>query len=190
MTRWACVVAVGVGALPSGGCMMSMHGMQHGPSQHMGATTIVTEVRNEQLAVTLTVPPLVPGQESVLLIVVRNAVTGEPTDDAHVEANVRRIVTQSADHAHEGTPTAWQAVAVQREAPSAYRATHTFHDPGTHEITVTVHTAGEATGAQRLQVTATQEVRQADHGAARSKALLILGGAAMVVMMVLRWIVL
>ena len=195
MKRWLFLMAVGLGMPPTVGCtaMQRMHGM-HG-SPHHAATTIVKEVRNEQVAVTLTIPPLVPNRESVLEIAARDAVTNEPLVDAAVMATVRGLDggSHSAHMAHSA-PTSHQSqdsesVAVEQEAPGTYRAPYTFRSSGLYEINVAVSRGGEPSAPTLIEFAATQEVVDDQHGAGPSKAWIVLGGAAMAAMMVLRWVV-
>ena len=196
MRRWLYVMAASIFLVPTTGCAAGMHGMHsmHGSPRH-GATTIVKEVRNEQVAVTLTIPPLVPNRESVLQIAARHAVTNEPLVDAGVTVTVRGLgggdssahMARSRQTSHR-TQTS-ESVAVQQEAPGTYRAPYTFRSSGLYEINVAVSRGGEASAPTLIEFAATQEVVDDQHGARPSKAWIILGGTAMAAMMVLRWVV-
>lgn len=196
MKQWLYLTAVGIGILPATGCAAAMHGMHgmHGSPQH-GATIIVKEVRNEQLAVTLTIPPLVLNRESVLEIAARQTVTNEPLTDADVAVTVRGLGGGDGPRhmGHSGPtsaqPQASESVPVQEETPGTYRAPHTFRSSELYEIGVAVSSGGQASRRTLIEFAATQEVVDDQHAAGPSKTWIVLGGAAMAAMMVVRWVV-
>ncbi len=217
MTRWFYLTAALLGAALLTGCTATMRGMQgmhgmHGGGQG-GGTTVIKEVREGDLTVTLTVPPLTLNREAVLQLTARHAVTNEPITDAHVSVMIRRSAggagagststngngSGHAGHSgHMGSQEAQTAgsvtledesVTLQQESPGAFRAPYTVRTSGPREIRVGVHRAADGSAPVMLEFAATQQVAEHDMSAGVSKKWIVLGGAAMAGMMVLRWVV-
>ncbi|MFY9269389.1 MAG: FixH family protein [Candidatus Manganitrophaceae bacterium] len=174
-----------IGFLPLSGCMMGMHNMGN-DSMRQGhpadrAKTVIKEFHEKRLAVSVEIPDLHQGRESTFMIRIRETAGGEPIAGAKVIASVRPV----------GRHTEGRGVFVERQAiedpeQGLYRWTQSFEETGSYEITFNVWPGGDQTGPP-LTLSAVEEVKPpvAMRNRPSMTFLYVIGGGAMVVMMVL-----
>jgi hypothetical protein len=166
------------------GCMMGMHGDMsggHGGHQAELGTALVKEVVQDSVKMTAEIPPLWTGREAAFTVKVEDLSSGRPVSGASVDVTV-----QSKDHA--GMLKSVEGSAREGAEKGVYVFRQTFVERGWYEIVFTVkNTPGPGGGPAPLIVR--KEVLQAPdsdatgHDGRQSTALYIIGGAAMVVMM-------
>lgn len=180
---WKRVLLIGIAggaALILNGCMMWMHGDMAGHDEHpAGAgTTLIKEVRQNDVKMTAEIPPLWAGREAALSLKVEDLSSGRPLSGAEVD-----VLAQRKDEA--GMLKSVQGSAREGAASGVYVFRQTFVEPGWYEFFFTV----KKMPGPGMSLTAQKEVLQAPgldeagHSGGRSTTLYMIGGAMMVVMM-------
>ncbi len=118
-------------------------------------TAVSTQVKTEHLTVTLELPPLIRGQQAVLVATVRDNESGQPVRGADVLFHLERS-GRSPETAGAQPRLNLQA----EEVPQAglYRASHTFDQSGAYDIMATVRPGTEDHAP--VTISASQEVRE------------------------------
>jgi hypothetical protein len=174
----------GAALLVLNGCMMGMHGDMsggHGGHRAEQGTALVKEVRQGDVKMTAEIPPLWVGREAALTVKVEDLSSGRPVSGAYVD-----IAVQRKDPT--GMLKSVQGSAREGAEKGVYVFRQTFAERGWYEIVFTVkNTAGP--GGTSMSLVVQKEVLQAPdsdatgHGGRQSTTMFIIGGAAMVVMM-------
>ncbi len=87
--------------LPLSGCMMAMHGMDHGSSHQMQghARTIEKEIPEKDARLTLDVPSLSAGEEATLVLTASHIQNSAPLTGAMVTFLIERLRQPAAEPA-------------------------------------------------------------------------------------------
>ena len=185
MWKRAIVIGVaGAAVFVLNGCMMWMHGDmsgEHGGHRAEAGTALIKEVRQGDVKMTAEIPPLWTGREAALTIKVEDLSSGRPLSGAEVDVTV-----QPKDHA--GMLKSVQGSAREGAEKGVYVFRQTFAESGWYEIVFTVkNTPGP--GGTPAPLIVRKEVLQAPdsdatgHGNSQSTTMYIIGGVAMVAMM-------
>ncbi|MFY9268974.1 MAG: hypothetical protein WAO55_04405 [Candidatus Manganitrophaceae bacterium] len=176
---------IAIGFLPLSGCMMGMHNMgddsmRQEHSMERVRTVEKTFAENGP-TLSIEIPSLVKGRESTFMIRIRETAGGEPIAGAKVIASVRPV----GRHA-EGRGVFVERQAIEGPAQGLYRWTQSFEETGSYEITLNVWPGRDPTGPP-LTLSVTEEVGLPLSSRDRPSMtfLYVIGGGAMVMMMVL-----
>jgi len=178
------IVIAGAALFVLNGCMMGMHGDMsggHGGHQAEAGTALVKEIQQGDRKMTAEIPPLWIGREAALTVKVEDVSSGRPVSGAEVDVTV-----QPKDHA--GMLKSVQGSAREGAEKGVYVFRQTFVEGGWYEIIFTMKNTPGPGGPPaplivRKEVLQTPDSDATGHGGRQSTALYIIGGAAMVVMM-------
>lgn len=184
---WKRAIFIGIAGaalLVLNGCMMWMHGDmsgEHGGHRAEAGTALIKEVAQDGVKMTAEIPPLWIGREAALIVKVEDLPSGRLLSGAEVDVTV-----QPKDHA--GMLKSVQGSAREGAEKGVYVFRQTFVESGWYEIIFTMKNTPGPGGAP-MSLIVRKEVLQAPdsdmtgHGGRQSTAMYIIGGAAMVAMM-------
>jgi hypothetical protein len=177
---------VGIAALLNG-CMMWMHG-DHGAQDHRFAKTVVKELVDKDLALSLTAPPPLTGQEALLVVRVNRIKDDAPITGASVTFEIKKEGRHGEGHAEHLSAVVAERAAEEVAGTGEYRLRFVFDQPGPYRITARVKTADkDQAGTQSVSLT--QEVGgHGEHdGNLPPTSWMIIGGIGMAFMMALKF---
>lgn len=188
MKHYALLI-VGILALPLSGCMMAMHGMDHGPShQRQGhARTIEKEIPEKDARLTLDVPPISTGDEATLVLSASRIQDGTPITGAKVVFLVERLQEPGTEHAEHHVTAGAESQAEEIAGKGKYQLRYRFGEHGLYRITGKVWTDGGDASPTPLVIAVTQEVNQGEgHETGKSTtSIVVIGGIGMAIMMLI-----
>lgn len=182
------LVLSGITAVPLSGCMMWMHGMDHGPTHQMPerAKTIEKEIPEKDARLNLDVPSLFTGEDSLVILTASRIRDGTPITGAKVAFLIEQLQQPGREHAEHHVTAGAEREAEEVAGKGMYQLGHRFGESGLYRITARVW-VDKKEGAAPLTVSLTQVVSQQE-GHKDNKApdaMLVIGGIGMVLMMVI-----
>jgi len=174
---------LGISALLSSGCMMPMHGMS---MSHDTADQkhLIKEFSNNEVTITLEVPPLAQGKEAMLTVKAVHVQGGTPIEGATVHFTIQPASQVAGDHVVYSTHPFSEFPAEEIAGTGIYQRRYTFESHGTYEIIGKVWLDKTDLTAPPLIVAATQRVIYHEGAKKGFVPLTIIGGIGMVAMMV------
>ena len=172
------------------GCMamgfpgMGHHGAQ--PGRSVGRT-VIRQLHTESAEINLEIPPLFVGEEATITVGLGALQGGAPISDALVTFRFQRIDRTLSGSERGPLDDGIAHPATARATPGSYLSKHTFEEQGTYEITARIWTGGKTEGVAPLMISEIQEVTlpEETRGWRRMGAMGLVGGAGMVLMMVI-----
>jgi hypothetical protein len=166
-TRLLLLAAIAAVPLLLGGCMMGMHGGDHGGG--MPARTIVKELSSEGIILSLDAPRPAAGKETELVLKAERIRDGAPVTGGRASFVIPRP--------EGGAEVEREAVETQ---PGTYAASYRFDGHGPYRVTARLATAEQP----ERPLTITVGVEAGDHGGKKGSTLwMVLGGIGMAAMM-------
>ncbi len=161
--------------------MMGIHDTQGGSSQRLG-NTIVKEFHKKDMKISLEIPPLLSGEEISIIIRINDITGNKPVSGAKVISMVQRL--EQSGHLHAPEPIGYKTKEIYGKG--LYISKHRFEKDGLHEITVKVMNIEGNDIDPPIVISTIQKVGHQNSQDIKSafKPMVILGGIAMVAMMV------
>jgi hypothetical protein len=167
--------------LPLGGCMMGMHGMDHGPAHQRYAKSIEKEFTARDVTLTLDVPPLVIGESATLVLRAYHIQRGTPVSGAKV---TYRIEKSGGEHPENHVSATQEREADEIAGKGLYQLRYRVDEGGLYKITARLWMEGKDEAAPPLSVSMTQETdRHGNHDETTRNTWMIIGGIGMAAMM-------
>ncbi len=188
MKHYALLI-VGILALALSGCMMAMHGMDHGSSHQMQghARTIEKEIPEADARLSLDVPLISAGDEATLILTTSRIQDGTPITGAKVVFLVERMQQPGAEHAEHHITAGAEREAEEIAGKGVYQLRYTFEEHGLYRITGRVWIDRGDASVTPLTIAVTQEASQREgHESGKSTtSMVVIGGIGMAVMMLI-----
>jgi hypothetical protein len=182
MTRATFLLFIfGISALLSVGCMMPIHKMfmSHNTADQKH---LIKEFLNNEVSITLDIPPLVQGKESMLIVKAVHVQDGTPIEGATVLFAIQSASQVAGDPVVYSIHPSSEFQAEEITGTGIYQLRYTFESQGTYEIAGKIWLDKTDLTAPPLTVVTTQGTIHHE-GAKKSFVLTILGGIGMVAMM-------
>ncbi len=172
---------LGIYSLLLSGCMMGMHGMDHGPSHQMPgqARTIEKDVPEQDTRLSLDVPPLSAGNEATLVLTAARIQSNAPLTNARVTFTIGRAPQAGVEPADGHIPEADEREAEEIPRKGVYQLRYKFEEQGLYRITARVRTGT----ASPMTITLAQNAGGEVHAEESMMPWMIIGGIGMAVMM-------
>ncbi len=181
------LVLSGITTVSLSGCMMWMHGMDHGPSHQMPerAKTIEKEIPEKDARLTLDVPSLSAGEEATLVLTVSRIRNGAPLTGASVVFLIERLRQPAAGHADFDIVTSEEHKAEEISDKGIYQLRYKFGEQGLYRITAQARIELKEGVPALLKIALVQDVgrREGHYNEASVTPWMVVGGIGMAVMM-------
>lgn len=184
--RIVLIAIIVIGSMALSGCMMMGGHDSHQAQDAEESERIVKEVILGDYRIVAEFPPLLEGQESLLLLHVHSS------DSSRSIAAIARIII-SREEVQEGVENILIQEVLTPSEDGMYAYSFTPGEAGPFHLTFLVEQLGDLPLKKPLILSATQEVRamsenemdKSDHGSFSMTPLFIVGGAVMAAMMLL-----
>ena len=187
MRRLVLLCVIGLSVLSFNGCMMmgmrGMGGSSSHPNQRPGKT-LVKELIDSNVRITLEIPPLMVKQVSTFSVRINETMSGNPVSGLKITFKIRKIDRLSSKHADHHVVIIPEQEAQEVTDNGVYQGKYLVEEQGVFEIVAKVWLSGEDTHTSPLVITATQEVGHMGNlmGRKSNTVLIVLGGIGMAVM--------
>ncbi len=179
---------LGIFSLPLSGCMMGMHGMDHGSSHQMGhAKTVEKEIPEQDARLSLDVPALSAGDEATLVLIAGRSLDGTPITGAKVVFLIEQLQQPGAEHAEHHATAGVEREAEEVAGKGVYQLRYRFEEHGPYRITGRVWINGTDESAAPMTIAVTQEVgqREGTETGKSTASMVMIGGIGMAIMMLI-----
>jgi hypothetical protein len=188
LRRLILLCVIGLGVLSLNGCMMmgmrGMGGSSSHPNQRPGKT-LVKELINSNVRITLEVPPPMVREVSTFSVRINETTSGNPVSGSKVTFKIYQIDRPSSKYADQHVLIIPEQEAQEVADNGVYQGKYLVEEKGVFEIVATVWLSGEDEHTSPLVITATQEVGHIGTSMDRkgNTLLIVLGGIGMALMM-------
>jgi hypothetical protein len=152
---------------------------------HQGNVPIVEEMRAGEVSISLEIPPLTAGEESILSVKIRDLRSRAPLTGAQVSFLVQQAGHLAADSAGHAAHEIRGRRAEETAEKGTYQLKHVFAEAGMYRIAAEVRLSDRHEDVAPLVITATRKVGHEEHGGHSMgiSSLGMLGGIGMALMM-------